>query len=110
MMTLVQSLTELEQTLTLWCMGVEPGNDYEVARFAEVVAAHNRISQLIHQLELHRAEVAAHDLAAATSTLTQITRQIAATDKEASRSRSIVGKVADAVQIAVQAAALVLGL
>jgi len=109
-MTLVQSLTELEQTLTLWCMGVEPGNDDEVARFAEVVAARDRVSQLIHQLELQRAEAAANDLAAATSSIAQITKQIAATDKEASQSRAIVDKVADAVQIAAQAAALVLGL
>jgi DNA polymerase sigma len=110
MMTLVQSLAELEQTLTLWCMGVEPCNDDEVARFAEVVAARDRVSQLIHQLELHGAEAAANDLAVATSSIAQITQQIAATDKEVSRSRAIVDKVADAVQIAAQAAALVLGL
>ena len=109
-MTLVQSLTELEQKLTLWCMGVEPGNDDEVARFAEVAAARNRVSQLIHQLELHRVDAAANDLSAATSAIAQITQQVEATAQEARQSRAIVDKVADAVQIAAQAAAVGLGL
>lgn len=109
-MTLLDSLTELEQKLTLWCLGVEPGNDDEVARFAEVVAARNRVSQLIHQLELSRAGTAASDLANASSAIAQITKQIESTAQEACQSRLIVDNVADAVRIAAQAATVGLGL
>ena len=109
-MTLVQSLAELEQKLTLWCMGVEPGNDEEAARFSEVLSARNRVAQLIHQLELDRADWAARDLTAATSSITEVTQQIEATAKEARQGKAIADKVADAVRIAAQAAAVGLGL
>lgn len=109
-MTLVQSLAELEQKLTLWCMGVEPGNDEEADRFAEAVAARNRVSQLIHRLELDRAAVAADELAVATSAIAQITQQIEMTAQEARKSRAIVDQVADALRIAAQATAVGLGL
>jgi len=109
-MTLVQSLAELEPTLTLWCMGVAPGNDDEVAQFAEVAAARNRVSQLVHQLELHQVESAAIVLSGATRAIARITRQFEATAQKACQSRAIVDKVVDAVQIAAKAAAVGLGL
>jgi molybdenum cofactor biosynthesis enzyme MoaA len=109
-MTLLESLTDLEQKLTLWCMAVEPRNDDEVARFAEVVAARARVSQLIDQVELNRARLAANDLSSAASSIARITKEIESTAQEACQGRAVVDKVADAVRIAAQAATVGLGL
>jgi molybdenum cofactor biosynthesis enzyme MoaA len=109
-MTLVQSLSELEQKLTLWCMGVEPVDDQELERFAEVLAARARISQLVHLLELNRAQWASRDVAQASRVVEQTTRQIDATAREARHGKQIVDAVADVVRIATEAAAVGLGL
>ncbi len=109
-MSLVQSLSELERELTLWCMGGEPTDERDLAHFTEVLAVRARVSQMLHLLELNRATWAGRELAEASRVIDATTRVIDSTAREARYARKIVDSVADAINVAARATAVGLGL
>ena len=103
-MDLVEALTSLEQTLSLWCMSVNSGSDDDAAQFAQLVAARERISSAIQQLELNRAKWAALDLSATVRDVNRLSSSIQDTEREVNHSRSIMDKVTTTLDLAAKAA------
>ena len=103
-MDLVEALSSLEQTVTLWCMSVNAASDADSAEFSETLALRERISSAIRQLELDRAIWAARDLSVPISQVNRLTSEIQDTEREVNRARDIMDKVTSALSIAATAA------
>ena len=103
-MDLVEALSSLEQTVTLWCMSVNAASEADVAQFSETLALREHISSTIQQLELDRAKWAARDLSSPISQVNRLTSEIQDTEREVSHARDIMDKVTSALGIAAKAA------
>ncbi len=103
-MDLVEALSSLEQTVTLWCMSVNAADEADAARFSEVLALRERISSTTQQLELIRAKWAAQDLSGPIRQVNRLTSEIQDTEREVSNAQDIMDKVTSALGIASKAA------
>jgi hypothetical protein len=106
-MDLVEALTSLEQTLTLWCMSVNATSDDEVTHFNQWVELRERISSTVQQLELNRANWAARDLSRSVKDVNRLSAFIQDTDREVEHARDILDKVTGALDLAAKAAGVV---
>ena len=103
-MDLVEALSSLEQTVTLWCMSVNAADEADTAQFSEVLALRERISSTTQQLELIRAKWAAEDLSVPIRQVNRLTSEIQDTEREVNHAKDIFEKVTTALGIAAKAA------
>ena len=103
-MDLVEALTSLEQTLTLWCMSVNAPSDDNATHFNQWVELRERISSTVQQLELNRATWAARDLSRSVQDVNRLSASIQDTNREIEHARDILDKVTTVLDLAAKAA------
>jgi len=107
-MDLVEALTSLEQTITLWCMSVDASSGDDGAHLERLVALRERITSTVQQLELNRLNWASRDLSASVKDVDRVSSSIQDTDRESRHARDIFDKVTGVLDVAAKAAGVLI--